>query len=56
MINWQTSNRKLSEPLSFVFLLFCFFVSSLLHTVGLFVLLFLWGRDLASTCVSATEE
>lgn len=31
MINWQTSNRKLSEPLSFVFLLF--FLSPVFYTL-----------------------
>lgn len=59
MIYWQSSDHKMSEPLGFVGLFCCFssfFVFSAFHIVGLLVLLLLWGRDLAPTCVSATEE
>lgn len=56
IIDWQTGDHKLSEPLSLELLLFLFFVSSPSHTVESFVLLFLRGCDLATSCGSAQRS
>lgn len=55
VIDWQTGDHKLSEPLS-LDVVVPFFVSSPSHTVESFVLLFLRGCDPATSCGSAQRS
>lgn len=59
MISWQTSEHEPSEPLDFVCVCFFFLVFRLRSFYALLaclLLLFLWGREQASTRVCATQE